>query len=175
MVGDHGEEVPAHGASLRELVVQGNAPAPVTIRPHSFGVHHDDRRGPRQVAEDDAHRPCSAARVRGRRARSNGGEDLGPTPHDVYDSALGACKALTTLWYARRKLIPVEDIRVTVERDDSEERRGVYRLRVTLDVTGALTDAQRQELLTVAGKCPVHKLMTQVTTEVVTELAPVGS
>jgi len=106
---------------------------------------------------------------------SNGGEDLGPTPHDVYDSALGACKALTTLWYARRKLIPVEDIRVTVERDDSEERGGVYRLRVTLDLTGPLTDAQRQELLAVAGKCPVHKLMTQVTTEVVTELAPVGS
>lgn len=106
---------------------------------------------------------------------SNGGEDLGPTPHDVYDSALGACKALTTLWYARRKLMPVEDIRVTVERDDSEERRGVYRLRVTLDVSGPLTDAQRQELLAVAGKCPVHKLMTQVTTEVVTELAPVAA
>ena len=103
---------------------------------------------------------------------SNGGEDLGMTPHDVYDSALGACKALTTLWYARRKQIPVDDIRVTVERDDSEERRGVYRLRVTLEVTGALTDAQRQELLTVAGKCPVHKLMAQATTEIVTELAP---
>ena len=68
--------------------------------------------------------------------------------------------------------MPIEDIRVTVERDDSEERRGVYRLRVTLDVRGPLTDAQRQELLAVAGKCPVHKLMTQVTTEVVTELAP---
>ena len=106
---------------------------------------------------------------------SNGGEDLGPTPHDLYDSALGACKALTTLWYARRKLIPVEDIRVTVERDDSEERGGVYRLRVTLELTGPLTDAQRHELLAVAGKCPVHKLMTRVTTEVVTELAPVGS
>ena len=106
---------------------------------------------------------------------SNGGEDLGPTPHDVYDGALGACKALTTLWYARRKLIPVEDIRVTVERDDSEERRGVYRLRVTLDLTGPLTDAQRQEVLAVAGKCPVHKLMTQATTEVVTELAPAAA
>ncbi len=103
---------------------------------------------------------------------SNGGEDLGVTPHDLYDSALGACKALTTLWYARRKQIPVEDIRVTVERDDSEERRGTYRLRVTLNVTGALTDAQRQELLTVAEKCPVHKLMTKGTVEVVTELGP---
>jgi putative redox protein len=103
---------------------------------------------------------------------SNGGEDLGVTPHDVYDSALGACKALTTLWYARRKQMPVDDIRVTVERDDSDERRGIYRLRVLLDIGGALSDAQRQELLTVAGKCPVHKLMTQATTEVVTELVP---
>ena len=102
---------------------------------------------------------------------ANGGEDLGPTPHDVYDSALGACKALTTLWYARRRQMPIEDIRVTVERDDSDERSGTYRLRVTLDLRGALTDAQRQELLTVADKCPVHKLMTQATTEVVTELA----
>ena len=102
---------------------------------------------------------------------ANGGEDLGPTPHDVYDSALGACKALTTLWYARRRQMPIEDIRVTVERDDSDERRGSYRLRVTLDLRGALTDAQRQELLTVAGKCPLHKLMTQATTEVVSELA----
>jgi len=104
---------------------------------------------------------------------SVGGEDLGMSPHDLYDSALGACKALTTLWYAQRKQMPVEDIRVTVQRDDSEERRGVYRLRVTLNVAGALTDAQRQELLAVAGKCPVHKLMTQATTEVLTELAPV--
>ena len=103
---------------------------------------------------------------------ANGGEDEGITPHDVYDSALGACKAMTVLWYANRKGIPVEDIEVTVERDDSEERKGVYRLRTTLAVTGALTDAQRQELLAVAAKCPVHKLMTQATTEVVTELAP---
>ena len=106
---------------------------------------------------------------------SNGGEDLGPTPHDLYDSALGACKALTTLWYAQRKDIPVEDIRVTVERDDSDERRGTYRLRVTLALSGPLTDAQRQELLNVAAKCPVHKLMTQATTEVVTELAPAAA
>ena len=102
---------------------------------------------------------------------ANGGEDLGPTPHDVYDSALGACKALTTLWYARRRQMPIEDIRVTVERDDSDERRGIYRLRVTLDLRGALSDAQRQELLAVAGKCPLHKLMAQATTEIVTELA----
>jgi putative redox protein len=103
---------------------------------------------------------------------ANGGEDLGVTPHDLYDSALGACKALTTLWYARRRQIPLEDIGVSVERDDSQERQGIYRLRVVMQLGGALSDAQRQELLNVAGKCPVHKLMTQASTEVLTELAP---
>lgn len=103
---------------------------------------------------------------------ANGGEDSGPTPHDLYDTALAACKALTVLWYANRKQLPVEDIEVTVERDDADERNGTYRLLATLSVTGVLTEAQRQELLAVAGRCPVHKLMTQVTTEVRTELAP---
>jgi putative redox protein len=38
-------------------------------------------------------------------------------------------------------------------------------------VSGDLSDAQKQELLMAAGKCPVHKLMTQVRTEVATSLA----
>ena len=44
---------------------------------------------------------------------SNGGEDAGITPHEVYDSALGACKAMTVLWYAQRKQIPVDEIEAT--------------------------------------------------------------
>jgi putative redox protein len=99
---------------------------------------------------------------------AGGGEDAGPAPHDLYDSALGACKALTMLWYAKRKNIPVENIEVEIERDDAEESKGTYRLKALVSITGDLTDAQREELLKVAGKCPVHKLMTQVTTEVET-------
>lgn len=102
---------------------------------------------------------------------ANGGDDEGPTPHEVYDSALGACKAMTVLWYARRKQIPLDDVQVTVERDDSQERQGIYRLTVSLTLTGALSEAQRQELLQVAHKCPIHKLMSAVTTEIHTELA----
>lgn len=103
---------------------------------------------------------------------AEGGEGSGPDPHDLYDSALGACKALTVLWYANKKGIPVENIEVTVERDKSAERSGTYRLSAELAVTGNLTQAQRQELLRVAGKCPIHKLMTEVTTEITTTLAP---
>ena len=107
-------------------------------------------------------------------ARSEGGDDAGVTPHELYDSALGACKALTVLWYANRKGIPLEDIQVSVDRDDSQERQGVYRLRVGLSLGGLLTTAQRQRLLSVAEKCPIHKLMSQVRTEITTELAPAG-
>ncbi|HEX7743349.1 MAG TPA: OsmC family protein, partial [Sphingobium sp.] len=47
------------------------------------------------------------------------GHDAGPDPHDLYDSALGACKAMTMLWYAQRNDIPVESIHVGVVRDAS--------------------------------------------------------
>ena len=50
---------------------------------------------------------------------AEGGDDTGPNPHDLYDAALGACKALTVLWYARRKGIPVGEVQTVVERDDS--------------------------------------------------------
>jgi putative redox protein len=98
------------------------------------------------------------------------GEVAYPTPHDFYDSALGACKALTVLWYARKKGIPVDDVQTVVERDGSGERAGVYKLTARMKISGALTDAQLAELLAVAKKCPVHKLMTTVTTEIDTEL-----
>jgi putative redox protein len=132
-----------------------------------------------QVVRDRSYKMKSTVRVRQHSLSidepvANGGEDEGVTPHELYDSALGACKAMTLLWYARRKQIPVDDIQVDVDRDDREERQGVYRLRVTLSITGALSDAQRQELLAVADKCPVHKLMTLVTTEIHTELAAVA-
>jgi len=101
---------------------------------------------------------------------SDGGEELGPNPHDLYDAALGTCEALTVLWYANRKGIPVGEIEVTVERDQSEEKNGTYRLNTRLKLGGNLTDTQRRELLFVASKCPVYKLMTTVHTIIQTWL-----
>src|ERR1700680_3301148 len=83
----------------------------------------------------------------------------------------GPCKALTVLWYAKHKDIPVEGVEVSVERDASQERAGIYRLSAALSLTGDLSAAQREELLRAAQKCPVHKLMTEVTTEISTTLS----
>ena len=103
-----------------------------------------------------------------------GGSDAGPSPHDLYDAALASCKALTVTWYANHKGLALADVRVEVERDAAEERHGVYQLTTRLHLSGDLTDAQRAELLAVAQKCPIHKLMTSVTTEITTLLAPLS-
>ena len=101
---------------------------------------------------------------------AEGGNGAGPSPHDLYDAALGACKALTVLWYAARKHIPVEDIAVRVDRDASHERSGAYALTATLALGGTLSEAQLQELRAVADKCPIHKLMAKVTTTIRTDV-----
>jgi len=99
---------------------------------------------------------------------ADGGGDEGPDPHDLYDAALGACKALTMVWYAKRKGIALEGVRVGIARDASEERDGVYKLTARIAVDGPMTADEREALIGVAGKCPVHKLMTQVETRIET-------
>lgn len=95
-------------------------------------------------------------------------EGDGPDPHDYFDTALGGCKALTVMWYARRKEIPLDHIDVEVVRDAGEERKGIYRLTAKLTLHGELSDAQIDELFSVAEKCPIHKLMTAVDVQVST-------
>jgi putative redox protein len=106
---------------------------------------------------------------------AEGGADAGPDPHDLYDAALGACKALTILWYAQRKGIAVGDVSVAISRDAGAERDGVYKLTARVAVTGDFDDATHAKLIDVADKCPVHKLMTQVETQVTTIAVPHGA
>ena len=101
---------------------------------------------------------------------AEGGADEGPSPHDLYDAAVGACKALTVMWFAKKKGISVDDIRTEVVSDASQERAGVYRITSKLLICGTFSDAEFAQLVAVAEKCPVHKLMTTVTTEITTQV-----
>lgn len=100
-------------------------------------------------------------------AESLGGDDLGPDPHDLLDASLGACTALTVLMVARRKQIPVDDIEVVITHTEAE---GLYSLNRTIRFIGKLSDEQRDYLLGIANKCPIHKAL-QGRFEVVTVLA----
>ena len=99
-----------------------------------------------------------------------GGEGSAPEPHDYFDAALGACKALTLKLYAKKKGIPLTGVSVEVKHDNSQEQKGQYTLHVNLTLKGVLTDAQREELHRVADRCPIHKLMTTSEVSIETHL-----
>ena len=99
-------------------------------------------------------------------AKELGGDDSAPDPHDYYDAALAACKAITVMMYAKRKQLPLDYIDIEITRDNSREAEGIYVLNVQLKLLGSLTEEQRAQLAAIADKCPIHKLMTQAKTEV---------
>lgn len=98
-----------------------------------------------------------------------GGQDTAPSAHDYFDSALAACKALTALWYAKRHGIPLERVEAHVESDGSQERAGIYRMRVRVELIGPLTAEQRAQVHRAIAKCPVHKLMTTADIQIETD------
>jgi putative redox protein len=100
-----------------------------------------------------------------------GGQDSAPDPHDWFDSALAACKAMTVMMYAKQHHIPLQRVSIDLNRDNSEERAGTYRLQVHLHLIGdGLTEEQQQKLLSIADRCPIHKLMTKATIHIDTHL-----
>jgi putative redox protein len=103
-------------------------------------------------------------------SESLGSTDSAPGAHDYFDVALAACKTLTATWYARKNQMPLETVEVHIERDDSEERKGKYVLKVRLAFHGPLSAEQQTRLYNAVSACPIHKLMT--TSEVVIETAP---
>ena len=98
----------------------------------------------------------------------SGGADAAPGAHDFFDISLATCKAHTAMWYAKRKGYPLERVDVVVDSDGSQERKGVYKMRVRLGFHGPLTAEQRAELVRAAGACPITKLMTTAEVQIET-------
>lgn len=104
-----------------------------------------------------------------------GSGDQAPDPHDLLDSALAACTALTLELYIRRRQLPVTDLKVRVERTESrgDDGRVRYQLERTVGIEGEVSEADRAKLLEIAGKCPIHRIL-EGDIEVQTALAEPG-
>ena len=98
-----------------------------------------------------------------------GGTDAGPSPYELLLASLGACTAMTLKLYIERKRLPITEVEVALtfdrihaedcescseeQRERNEEIQHISRL---IYVTGEVTEEQRQRLLYIAGRCPVH-------------------
>ncbi|MBK8966395.1 MAG: OsmC family protein [Saprospiraceae bacterium] len=91
----------------------------------------------------------------------NGGQGSAPTPSQLVLSALAACKLITTRMYADRKGWAVGKILVQLEMTvDYGARPAQTRISCHLHAEGDLDEEQQQRLLTIADKCPTHRLLT---------------
>jgi putative redox protein len=97
------------------------------------------------------------------------GDDAGPNPYDLLLAALGSCTSMTVRMYADRKGWPLERVRVTLQHSrihaedcaECETTKGwVSHIDRTIELTGDLDEEQRQKLLAIAERCPVHQTLT---------------
>jgi putative redox protein len=98
-----------------------------------------------------------ALKLRADHEAEDGGDDTGPAPHELLLAALGSCTSMTLRGYAARKGWSLNRVQVTLT-GASADGKYVINRQIVLD--GDLDADQRQRLLEIAEKCPVHRTLT---------------
>ena len=90
--------------------------------------------------------------------RDHGGEDSGPSPQELLAASLASCTAITMEMYAQRKGWDVGDIAVDVNYEPAQ-RGSPTRFKMEVELPKELPEEQRERLMQIAAKCPVHRAL----------------
>src|ERR1035437_1698606 len=88
----------------------------------------------------------------------SGGEDAGPDREELLAVSLASCTAITIEMYAARKGWDIGHVEVDAEYKPAG-RGCPTRFEVMLRLPDDLPEEQVQRLLTIAAKCPVHRVL----------------
>ena len=93
-----------------------------------------------------------------------GGTNRGMSPYGLLASGLGACTSMTIRMYARRKKWPLTRVWVDVTHNavHAQDAGGPSKIDLfnrEIHLEGDLDEEQRQRLLEIADKCPVHNTL----------------
>jgi putative redox protein len=87
-----------------------------------------------------------------------GGADKGLRPTELLHASLASCSAITMRMYANRKEWNLGEINIDVERFEDEEEPYLTK---SITISEPLDEQQLKRVLVIAGKCPVHKLLSK--------------
>jgi len=88
----------------------------------------------------------------------SGGSDAGPNPQALLAASLAACSAITMEMYANRKGWDIGDVEVEVDYEPAQ-RGSVTRFGMKVKLPKELPQDQRDRLMTIVAKCPVHRTL----------------
>ena len=87
-----------------------------------------------------------------------GGEDAGPTPQELLAASLASCTAITMEMYADRKGWDIGDVSVDVTYEPAQ-RGSPTRFNMVVNLPKELPEEQRERLMQIGAKCPVHRVL----------------
>jgi putative redox protein len=90
--------------------------------------------------------------------KEQGGENAGPSPQELLAASLASCTAITMEMYAQRKGWDIGDLAVHVDYEPAQ-RGSPTRFRMTVDLPKELPEEQRERLMQIGAKCPVHRVL----------------
>ncbi len=106
--------------------------------------------------------------------QDRGGGDQGPKPTELLAASLATCTAITIEMYADRKEWDLGKVEVAVDFIEASSDSPA-KFEVEIKTPAQLSEEQRERILVIAGKCPVHRALATDDVEVDDSLELIAS